>query len=107
MQFPDLPERESHLFLFHQGAHFLHTVRACAKGIAAMNKRHAAGQRLQVQCPVQRTVTATDNQNILVSKFFHTLDRIKHRGAFIFINTRNWWLFRSETATTRRNDNQC
>src|SRR5260370_7229124 len=44
---------------------------------------------MQIERPVQRGVAAADDQQILVAELLHLAHGVKHRGAFIGLDTRH------------------
>ena len=98
-----LADVQVHLARCHQFAHLVDAVGCGTEVITAMQQRHGLCQRLQVDHPVQRRVTASDDQDVLVAKIFHPLHRIEHRRAFKIVDPRDRRLFRLEAAATGSN----
>ncbi len=54
-----------------------------------MHQRHAFGDRLQVECPVERRIAAADDDEIVAAEFLHAPHRIKDALAFIVLDARD------------------
>jgi uncharacterized caspase-like protein len=80
----------------HQRAHLFDAVRGGAEIVTPVQQRHALGQRMQIERPVQRGIATADDQQILVAELLHLAHRVKHRAAFIGLDTRHRWPFRLE-----------
>ena len=64
-------------------------MRSGAEVIAPMQQRHALGDGLQIENPVERAVAAADDQQIFVAELLHLAHGIEHRLAFIGLDARH------------------
>ena len=78
-----LTEQEIDLALADQRHHLLTLSARREIRCAGEPARQVAGDRRQVQCPVERAVAAADDQNALVAERIHLAHRIEQRLAFI------------------------
>src|SRR5262249_11917382 len=71
LQLGDLAEHEVDLALANEGHHLVDAVGRRAELIAAMEEREVAGDRGEVERPVERAVAAADDEQALAAERFH------------------------------------
>ena len=69
-----------------------------------MQQRQAAGDRLQVERPVEGAVAAADDQHVLVGKILHAAYGVEHRGALVGLDALERRTLRREGAAARGDD---
>ena len=94
----DLTDLQIHLSAGHQRAHLLDAVGRGAEIVAPVQQRHALGDRMQIERPVEREIAAADDQDVLVAELLHLAHGIEHRGALIGLDARHRRTLRLERA---------
>ncbi len=97
-----LAEHEIDFSLTDKRHHLVDAVGRGAKLAAAMQKREVSCQRRQVQRPIQRGVSAADDQKALVAKRFQLANGIKNGRILIGFDARNGRALGLERAATGR-----
>ena len=97
----DLTDLQIHFSASHQRAHLLDAVGRGAEIVAPVQQRHALGDRMQIERPVERGIAAADDQDVLVAELLHLAHGIEHRGAFIGLDARHRRTLRLERAAAR------
>lgn len=104
VQAREIRNHEIHFIFTDQRAHLVHRIRRRAEIIAPMQKRHRFCNRLQVDRPVERGISAAGDDEILAFELIHFLDGIEDRGAFMGLKPVDGRLLRHEGPAARRDD---
>ena len=83
LQAHHLPNLEGELLFLVQSEHLVHAVRRGAELGSAVHQCQVLGERLQVECPVERGIAAADDDEIMLTKILHAADRIEDATALI------------------------
>jgi hypothetical protein len=97
----DLTDLQIHFTGADQRAHLLDAVGSGAEIVAPVQQRHALGNRMQIERPVERGIAAADDQDILVAELLHLAHGVKHGGAFIGLDARHRRALGLERAAAR------
>ena len=97
----DLTDLQIHLSGSHQRAHLLDAVGRGAEIVAPVQQRHALGDRMKVERPVERGIAAADDQDVLVAELLHLAHGVEHRGAFIGLDARHRRALRLKRSAAR------
>ena len=100
----DAALKKLHLHFAAVVAHALHRRRSGLEITAAVDEHHTVGARQQVQGPVERRVTTTQNDDVLAVMNGLVANAVKHLPAFVFLEAGHVELARREGTNTRRND---
>ena len=96
----DLADDQLHAALGHEVAHLLDRVGSGPELVAAMHQRHRAGDRLQVEHPVERGVAAAGDQDPPAAELLHLAHGVEQRRALEPLRTWQGQPARHEAAGT-------